>query len=148
MKIVIGADHRGFNLKQSLIHILQNKGHEIVDVGSSNGNESDDYPVFAKKAADGVIASDGSRGIVICGSGTGVDIVANKIDGIRCCLAINEQQVAAARQDDDVNMLALAADFNSDETAQRYVDTFLSTAFENSESHSRRIREITEIEQS
>jgi ribose 5-phosphate isomerase B len=148
MKIYIGADHRGFELKQSLKQWLAEYNYENEDLGALEFDPNDDYPIYAQKVAEKVSGeTENSRGIVICGSGVGVDIVANKFQGIRCGLGINMKQVAAARRDDDINILALAADEVNEQTAQDMVKIFLETEFENTERRTRRLDEIKKIEQ-
>src|SRR5438105_1614402 len=113
MKIYIGADHRGFKLAEELL--LWGKEHalDLQHVGAFNYDKADDYVDYAEKVAgkmmDDIVAGHEARGIVICGSGVGVDIVANKKRYVRCCLGFNEDQVQKARNDDDVNVLSLPA---------------------------------------
>ncbi|HRN96255.1 MAG TPA: RpiB/LacA/LacB family sugar-phosphate isomerase [Candidatus Levybacteria bacterium] len=148
MKVILGADHRGFALKQTLKQTLTDKGYEVVDAGNTTLDEADDYPDFASQAAYEVMQDSNNRGIVICGSGVGVCITANKVKGIRCGLGMTQEQVKSARLDDDITMLALAADYLDTTTAQSLVDTFLTTDFEAKDSHTRRIDKISKIEQS
>src|SRR3989338_6227342 len=102
MLIYIGADHQGFNLKEALKNFLKNQGYEVVDVGNLEYNELDDYPDFAKLVARAVSQDPSNRkGIVICGSGVGVDMVANKFDGARSALVNNIEQAVLSRQDED-----------------------------------------------
>lgn len=146
MKIVFGADHRGFHLKNEIKGSLKSP-HSVFDVGAHDLNPQDDYPQFAKMVAEEVVKDPESRGIVFCGSGVGVEIVANKFDGIRAGIGISVEQVAAARRDDDMNVLVIAADFIDPSVAQQMVQTFLSTSFEPSESHTRRLNSIKIIEE-
>lgn len=147
MLIFIGADHRGFKLKESIKKYLKDKGYEIVDLGNAVYDENDDYPDIAALVAQSV-APDPSerRGILICGSGVGVDIVANKIRGIRSALAINSDQIYASRNDDDTNVLSLAADFIDEENAQKIALTWLKTPFSSEEKYVRRLEKISKIE--
>lgn len=144
MKVFIGADHRGFSLKQSLKQWLSENNVQHEDVGAHELDPNDDYPQYAQKVAEQV--GQGGWGIVICGSGVGVDIVANKFDGVRCGLAVNKEQIEAARKDDDINVLAIAADTTSEADAKEMVSAFIDTAYEASEKHARRLEEIKEIE--
>lgn len=147
MTIYIGADHRGFALKEVLKEYLIGSGQEVIDMGNDILEEGDDYPDFAAAVADAVSNNPAEdRGIVICGSGVGVDIVANKFIDIRSALVFTEEQVKAARTDDDVNVLALAADFTDEEIAKAIVDEFISTEYDGAEHHQRRIDKITELE--
>lgn len=147
MIIYIGADHRGFALKESLKGYLVDGGYDVVDVGNDVFEEGDDYPDFAAAVADGV--SDNpfeDRGIAICGSGVGVDIVMNKFIDIRSALAGSVDQIHAARNDDDVNVLSLAADFIDEDTAKEIATEFIETPYDGAEQHQRRINKITELE--
>lgn len=148
MLIYIGADHRGFNLKETLKKSLKEQGYEVVDVGNEIYDENDDYPDFAKLVAREVSEDPtGRRGILICGSGAGVDIMANKFKGVRSVLAISSDQVYASRHDDDTNVLSLAADFIDGETAKKIVETWLATPFSTEENYKRRLDKISEVEQ-
>ncbi len=150
MKVYLGADHRGFKLKEELkAWFLEN---EIAgeDLGTFEYDSNDDYPLIAEKVAK-CVSSDSeknleSRGIVICGSGVGVDIVANKFKSIRCGLAVNSEQVRQAREDDNINMLAIPSDFTSREDARKIVKIFLETTFSKKERKIRRLDEIEKIE--
>ena len=150
MRVFIGADHRGFKLKENLKQWMSEEKISFQDVGAHELDPNDDYPVYAKKVAESV--SDDSRlgkesrGIVICGSGVGVDIVANKFNGVRCGLGMNIEQVKSARHDDDINILALASDETDGTQAREMVKAFLETEFENAERRTRRLGEIKDIE--
>ena len=144
--IYLGADHRGFKLKEKIKKWLDEWGQEYEDVGPFEYDKDDDYPVYASKVAESVVEPD-DRGIIICGSGVGVDEVANKFDGIRSGLAINIEQIRSARHDDNINVLAIAADFIAEEDAQDIVKTFLETPFAGEERFMRRLGEIEDIEE-
>lgn len=147
MLIYIGADHRGFSLKESLKNFLISKGYEVIDVGNSKLDENDDYPDFAKLVASAVSQDpDARKGILICGSGVGVDIVANKFKRVRSSLVFSPDQAFAARNDDDVNVLSLPADFLNEEDAEKILGVWLATFFSGKEMHRRRIKKIGEIE--
>ena len=148
MKIFIGADHRGFELKGKIIlELLSSMGNEYIeDCGAFEFSQNDDYVDYAKKVSEKVLANEGSRGIVICGSGVGVDIVANRIKGIKCGLGFNPDQVRNARNDDDINVLALGSDFIDFDGAKRIVKSFLETPFDPAERHQRRIKKIEDLE--
>lgn len=149
MTIYIAADHRGAYLKETLKTSLKKDGYEVVDLGNPESDPNDDYPNFAGAVAEKVAGTEGEvRGIVICGSGFGVDIVANKFSGVRSALAMSADHIRAGRHDDDVNVLSLAADFIQPEQAIEIVNVFLSTPFGNEERYSRRLGEIKEIERS
>lgn len=144
--IYLGADHRGFKLKEKTKQWLAAWGYEYHDVGALELDNNDDFPVYAAKVAESMTEPD-DRGIIICGSGVGVDEVANKFDGIRCGLAINKEQIEAARSDDNINVLALAADYIVEEDAQDIVKVFLETEFSDEGRFNRRLGEIGEIEE-
>lgn len=142
--IYIGADHRGYNLKEKIKTWLKDWGYEFEDLGNTKFDPEDDYPDYALAVAR-VIANNieqGAKGIIICGSGVGVDIVANKVKGIRCGLGFTEEQVKMARKNDDINCLALAADFIDGEKAKNLIKIFLETPFSGEEKHKRRIEKI------
>ena len=144
--IYIGADHKGFQLKEKTKQWLTEWGYEYHDVGALEYDKDDDYPVYASKVAESMMEID-DYGIVICGSGVGVDEVANKFDGIRAGLAINKEQIEAARNDDNINVLAIASDFISEEDTRDIIKTFLETPFADKERFNRRLGEIEEIEE-
>lgn len=154
MIIYIGADHRGFALKAAIAAALKADGHEVVDVGAAMLDPADDYPDFACAVAEKISASsalavaDGTetRGIVICGSGFGVDIVANKFKGVRSALATSPEHIRVGRNDDDVNVLSLAADRISKDDALKIVTMFLTTLFAKEGRYVRRIEKIAQIE--
>lgn len=145
MKVFIGSDHRGFSLKEELVKWLGEKDILIEDVGPFSYDGEDDYVDFAEKVGRNVSQEKNSLGIVICGSGTGVDIAANKLNGIRAGLGFSMEQIKMARKDDDINVLALAADFLSIEEAKKIIDVFLSTPFSGEERHKRRIDKIAKL---
>ena len=143
MRIYIGADHRGFELKNKLIDFLRKQHYEVIDKGNTIYDADDDYPIFADKVASAVAQEPRSRGIVVCGSGVGVDIAANKFKGIRSGLCQTSEQAVAARRDDDINVLALAADFISELAARQIVAAYLQTAFDGKYRHQKRIAQIS-----
>jgi ribose 5-phosphate isomerase B len=147
MVIYLGADHRGFELKISIGRFLLDSGYEVEDV-TPQKSEWDDYPDAAAKVARKVHNNLGQGvGILICGSGAGVDIVANKFRKVRSVLGFAPDQVFDARHDDNVNVLSLSADFTDYETAKNMVRIFLETKFEEKEERfQRRIQKILEIE--
>lgn len=146
MIIYIGADHRGFYLKETLRRALKDDGYEAIDLGNFESDGNDDYPDFARVVAEKVAGAGGEvRGIVICGSGFGVDIVANKFNGVRSALAMSTEHIRAGRHDDDVNVLSLAADFIKPEEVLDIVRTFLSTPFQKEDRYARRLGKIAEM---
>ncbi len=149
MIIYIGADHRGFRLKNILQPLLEKKGYTVIDVSGDVYNANDDYPDIAASVAHAVAENPGQRrGILICGSGVGMDIVANKFPGVRAALALSLLQVRSARRDDDANILTIAADFTSVRTAQQMVLKFLTQSFSKVPRYARRIKKIARIERS
>lgn len=145
--IYLGADHRGFELKERLKKGLVDEGFEVTDLGDQQLIPTDDYVDFAHKVADAVIQDPTNRGIVLCGSGVGVDIVANKIDGIRCALVQDETRAIQSRQHEDVNMLALPADLLDEEQVLNISKAFLTTNFSGEERHERRLDKLEKIEE-
>jgi len=147
MVIYLGADHRGFKLKEYLKDFLKNEGFEIVDLGNDHYDENDDYPDFAKLVAEKVSRGfENSRGIVICGSGVGVDVVVNKFPNVRGALVANPDQAFDSRNDVNANVLALAANFLEEETVKKIVRVWLSTPFSEEPRHQRRLSKISQIE--
>ena len=144
--IFIAADHRGFQLKEKVKQWLVEWGYDYEDMGAFKLDPTDDYPIYAKKVAEGIVEPE-DRGILVCGSGVGVDEVANKFDGIRSGLAISKEQIQSARNDDNINVLALASDFISEEEAREMVKVFLDTEFADAERFNRRLKEVGEIEE-
>lgn len=140
MQLYIGSDHAGFELKQLLLKYLQAAGHTVSDKGT-HGPESVDYPDFSHAVAQSVATAPEALGIVICGSGNGVNIAANKHSGIRSALAWNAEVAALARQHNNANILALPARFISSEEAKASVDAFLNAEFEGGR-HQKRVSKI------
>ena len=146
MTIFIAADHRGFELKNQLIEYLHEKNIRIEDLGNYQYEATDDYPDFAKKVAQAVLQKpDEFLGIVICGSGVGVCIAVNRFKGIRCGLGFDPDQVKHIKENDHINVLALASDYTNEETAQKLVDAFLSAQPRKEEKYLRRIRKLDGI---
>ena len=147
MLIYIGADHRGFQLKESLKNYLKASGYEVVDVGNDKYVATDDYPDFAALAARKVsLDPENSRGILLCGSGVGVAVVANKFKNVRSALAFNPEQAAASRNDDNTNVLSLPADFLDEETAKKIAAVWIQNSFSGEERHQRRLKKVADLE--
>lgn len=144
MKIFIGSDHRGFTLKNKLVEYLS-LNHEVIDCGNNTIDINDDYPDYAKLVASSVAKDPSSLGIVICGSGIGVCIAANKIKGIRCGLGFETDQIKHARENDHINILALSSDYLDFEKNKTITDTFLNTQVKNEDRFLRRINKIDNI---
>lgn len=148
MVVYLGADHRGFALKERLKSFLSAKGYTLVDKGNEVHDEDDDYTHFAAKvAADVSKDPEGARGILACGSGVGMDVAANKFKGVRSALAISSDQIRNARRDDDANVLTFAADSVAPEDAETIALAFLTTPFDKKERHMRRLRSIAKLEE-
>jgi len=145
MTIYIGSDHRGFELKNKLLHSLKKEGIVAVDAGGFRYDQADDYPDIAKKVADEVLHSPLSLGIIICGSGAGVCIAANRINGIRAVETHDPKIAKASRHDDNTNILCLGADFISDKEAEQVVSGWLEEQFEKNERRVRRIKKLDKI---
>jgi ribose 5-phosphate isomerase B len=147
MKVYIGADHRGFQLKEKLENWLKEKKYAVSDMGAYKLDKSDDYTLYAEKVALMVRDNVGSRGVLLCGSGVGVDVVANKFDGVRSSIGKTAEQVKAGRKDDDMNVLVIAADFTKEVEAKKMIKTFLKTKYEKLARHEKRLEEISRIEE-
>lgn len=144
--IYIGADHRGFDLKGKISKWLAGRGYEFEDVGAYEYDHEDDYVDFAVAVGQKVAQSpEKNWGIVICGSGVGVSIAANKIAGVRCGLGFLEDQVHAARKEDGINVLAIASDNCSETEGLKLVGVFLDTEFVMSDKYLRRIEKISRL---
>ena len=143
MRIAIASDHAGFELKEHVKSQLAAAGHDVVDVGPDT-DESVDYPTFAKPAARLVAEGDAERGVLVCGSGVGVSIVANKVPGVRAVNAHDPEEAQLARQHNDVNVVTLSGRRLSDEQADAIVSAFLSEDFEGGR-HARRVAGIEDL---
>lgn len=141
--IAIGSDHGGYDLKEKVVRHLAERGVPCKDVGCQD-KTSCDYPVYARAAAEAVASGECDRGIVICTTGIGVSITANKVKGVRCALCGDVLSARMTRLHNDANMLALGAAIVGDMLAMEIVDTFLDTEFSGEERHQRRVRMIEE----
>ena len=146
MRVHIGSDHAGFELKQHLVSELTAKGYEVVDHGAPSYDAQDDYPAFCLPAAEAVVADPGSLGIVIGGSGNGEAIAANKVDGVRCALAWSEETAILGRQHNNANVISVGGRMHTAEEATRFVELFLETPFSEDARHQRRIDLLTAYE--
>lgn len=144
MKIVLASDHGGFQLKETIKEHLIKNGYNITDIGVYN-TDSVDYPDYGKKAAEMVANKELDRGIIICGTGIGISIAANKVQGIRCALCTNEFMAKMSRMHNDANMLALGERVLGKGVALDIVDIWLSTEFEGGR-HENRVKKLMEIE--
>jgi ribose 5-phosphate isomerase B len=144
MKIAIGADHAGFALKDQVRDALCQAGHEVVDVGATSA-ESTDYPDYAGTVAHDVVSGAADRGILVCSTGVGMSIAANKVNGIRAAIAFNPDEVRLTRAHNDANIITLGARYTSSEAANEMVRIFLETPFEGGR-HARRVGKIAQLE--
>jgi ribose 5-phosphate isomerase B len=147
MKVLIAADHGGFELKEHLKKYLDKKSFEIEDLGNTKYDSNDDYPEFVLPLAER-ISKEGGIGIVLGRSGNGEAIAANKVKGIRAALCLNPELAKKARRDNHANVVALGGDFVDKETAEKIVDAFIETEFSQEERHARRVGKITSYESS
>jgi ribose 5-phosphate isomerase B len=147
MRVYLGSDHAGFELKASLIEHLTSQGHEPVDCGALTLDPDDDYPPPCIAAATRTVADPGSLGVVIGGSGNGEQIAANKVTGVRAALAWSDETARLAREHNDANVISIGARNHPTEDAHRFVDIFLATPFSHDPRHVRRIGLLTEYEQ-
>ena len=145
MKIAIGCDHGALALKNKLVTYLEGKGYEVKDFGTYT-LDSCDYPDFAGAAAKAVAAGECEKGIVLCTTGIGVSIVANKVKGIRCALLSDVMSARMTREHNDTNMMAIGAGVVGEMLALEIVDTWLGTEFSHNERHQRRIDKLMALE--
>ena len=146
MRVYLGSDHAGFELKSAVAEAVAAAGHDVVDCGPPAYHDGDDYPPYVMRAAASVAGDPGSAGIVIGGSGNGEQIAANKIDGIRAALAWNNETARLARLHNDANVLSLGARMHPVQEAVGFALVFLHTPFSGEARHSRRLGEITSYE--
>ena len=144
MKIAIGADHAGFELKNQLGAVLRQTGHEVCDFGT-NSAESTDYPDYAGRVAKAVASGTADRGVLVCGSGVGMSIAANKVRGVRAALGVTPEEVRLTRAHNDANVLTLGARFTEPALAGELVQAFLETPFDGGR-HARRVAKISQME--
>jgi ribose 5-phosphate isomerase B len=146
MRVYLGSDHAGFELKAYLLEHLTGNGFEVVDCGPEAYVADDDYPPYCFETARRVLADPGSLGVVIGGSGNGEQIAANKVPGIRAALAYSEETARLGREHNDAQIVAIGARMHSQDQAATLVDTFLATPFSEDPRHIRRIRIVAEFE--
>ena len=146
MKIHLGCDHAGFELKEKVAQHLKSKGHEVIDHGAKTHDALDDYPVFCFLAAQGAAQDPNSLAIVMGGSGNGEQIAANKIKGVRAALAWSVETAKLAREHNNANVIGIGGRMHSESESLAIVDAFIDTKFSNDERHMRRINQISEYE--
>lgn len=146
MKIAIGSDHAGFEMKEHIKKYLKEKGYEYHDFGAETLDPQDDYPIYGEKVAKAVASGNYDRGIAICGTGIGISIAANKVPGIRAATSYNIEMAKISRLHNDANVLALGGRITDIDLALKIVDEWLKTPFTDEERHIRRINQIQKIE--
>jgi ribose 5-phosphate isomerase B len=146
MRIAIGADHGGYPLNERIIEELQKAGHDLMDFGTHDGTRPDDYPDYAVKVGEAVQNHEAEIGILVCGSGVGASVAANKLDGIRAALCGDTYSAHQSREHDDCNVLCLGARVIGEELALDIVRAFVAARFSGEERHRRRLEKIAVIE--
>ena len=144
MRISIGADHRGVALKEKLVPWLRSEGYEVSDEGAMT-TQSVDYPDYAAKVAEKVAHGEADRGVLVCASGVGMCITANKVHGVRAANCLDDEFARLSRQHNDTNVVCLSGDRLDEETAKRLVNVWLDTEFEGGR-HARRVEKIADLE--
>ncbi|TNH24843.1 ribose-5-phosphate isomerase [Micromonospora orduensis] len=146
MRVYLGSDHAGFELKVHLANHLAKQGYDVVDVGPHSYDPDDDYPAFCLHTGDRVVADGAGLGVVIGGSGNGEQIAANKVAGVRAALAWSVETAQLARQHNDANVVAVGARQHTLDEATGIVEAFLNTPFSGNDRHARRITQVAEYE--
>ncbi len=146
MRILLGADHGGFALKQELAERLRAAGHEVRDLGAHDYDAADDYPDFALAVARAVAAGEGQRGIVVCGSGVGASVAANKVKGVRAALCHDTYSARQGVEHDDLNVLCLGGRIVGGALAREIVEAFVEAEYSGAERHQRRLQKILDAE--
>ena len=146
LRVALGADHGGFSLKTGLLSWLQGQGYEVLDMGAHTLDLADDYPDFSKAVAQAMASGEAQRGILVCGSGVGACIAANKVPGIRACLCHDTYSAHQGVEHDDMNVLCLGARVVGEELAKELITAFLNARFSTEERHRRRLRKVLAIE--
>lgn len=148
MKIALGADHGGFELKKIIAEFLKSSGHEVLDVGAFRMDAKDDYPDFSRAVAEALLSNKAERGILVCGSGVGASIAANKFPGVRAAVCHDAYSARQGVEDDDMNVLSLGARVVGPGLAKELVRAFIGARFLGEERFRRRLRKVEEIERS
>lgn len=146
MRIAIGADHAGYPLNERVIEELRAAGHELIDFGTHVGSRPDDYPDYALKVGQTIQHGEAEIGIIICGSGVGASVAANKLRGIRAALCGDTYSAHQSREHDDCNVLCLGTRVTGEELAMDIVRAFIAARFSGEERHRRRLEKVAEIE--
>ena len=146
MLVAVGADHAGFSLKQDLVAYLKELGHEVQDVGAHRPDPNDDYPDYAQAVAEAIVNGQTERGVLICGSGVGASVAANKIPGIRAGLCHDTYSAHQGVEHDDMNVLVLGARVVGTALAQELVHAYLNATFTGEARHRRRVEKVKSLE--
>lgn len=146
MRIHIGTDHAGFEIKNRIVEHLKSTGHDVVDHGAHEYDAEDDYPPFCFAVGEAVVADEGSLGIVIGGSGNGEQIAANKVAGVRAALVWNEDTAKLARQHNNANVISVGARQHDEPTVISLIEAFIAEPFSEAERHARRIQLLADYE--
>ena len=145
MKVIVAADHGGFEMKEYIKSYLEGEGYEVLDVGALQLNEEDDFVDFGRRAAGELNIDERDMGILFCRNGYGMSIVANRHREIRCGIGFNKEAVTRGRRDDNINCLSFPSDYIDDKEAKDMVDIFLKTPFANEERYIRRLRKLSQM---
>lgn len=148
IRVAIGADHAGLPLKGPLVELLRGLGHEVVDLGAHTYDAGDDYPDFAKAVAESVVVGHADRGVLVCGSGVGASIAANKVKGARASMCHDTYSAHQGVEHDDMNVLCLGARIIGEELARELTAAFVAASFTGEERHLRRLRKVQAMERS
>ena len=146
MLIAIGADHNGFELKVRLVEMLSDLGHRVVDVGAHAYEPTDDYPDFARALGKRVVGGEADRGVLVCGSGVGASVAANKVRGVRASVCHDTYSAHQGVEHDDMNVLCLGRRVVGEKLARELVATFVSAGFSGEERHRRRLSKLLAME--
>jgi len=148
MRVAIGADHAGYSLKAALVSLMQSRGDDVVDVGAHSYDPEDDFPDFAKLVADSVSSNQADRGVIVCGSGVGASVAANKVIGIRAAICHDSYSAHQGVEHDDLNILCLGSRIIGEEVAIELVTSFLNARFIDEGKYRRRLDKVIGIENS
>jgi ribose 5-phosphate isomerase B len=148
MRVAIGADHAGYSLKAPLVSLMQSRGDDVVDVGANSYDPEDDFPDFAKLVADSVSSNQADRGVIVCGSGVGASVAANKVIGIRAAICHDSYSAHQGVEHDDLNVLCLGSRIIGEEVAFELVTSFLNARFIDEGKYRRRLDKVIGIENS
>ena len=146
MRISVAADHNGYELKNEITEILKRDGHDVIDMGPHDLDPLDDYPDYAKPLAESVSSGETERGIMVCGSGVGASVAANKVKGVRAAVCHDIYSAHQGVEHDDMNVLCLGSRIVGTEVVRELVSAFISAKYTNEERHARRLTKVIEME--